>query len=301
MTELEYADFLKSETDLKREADLICLERGLPLISDSLEHHGIKGMKWGIRRTPEQLGYKTGTKKKKAQNIFEKAAEKRKKKAAAARKEKERRKAEETEEKAKMTAKEKEKLREELLKSTDPKFLYKHRDLLSANELQDRISRMQKENDLKKMAEGSKKKSGLKQTEEAMNSLSNIATSIQKAYTAYNAISNGIRRNAENAEKKAQERQAQNAKEKSTVDKDKPTDGTSRKLSYRKENEAIASYLSSIGASDKTVSSIVSDRLENERLNNMTNYLNSLGISKDSANAITKAYTEYEKTNRGNS
>lgn len=37
--------------------------------SDYLEHYGIKGMKWGVRRTPEQLGYKssprhTGKKKK---------------------------------------------------------------------------------------------------------------------------------------------------------------------------------------------------------------------------------------------
>lgn len=24
-----------------------------------LEHYGVKGMKWGVRRTPEQLGYKT--------------------------------------------------------------------------------------------------------------------------------------------------------------------------------------------------------------------------------------------------
>lgn len=27
--------------------------------NSSLEHHGIKGQKWGIRRTPEQLGHKS--------------------------------------------------------------------------------------------------------------------------------------------------------------------------------------------------------------------------------------------------
>lgn len=32
---------------------------------DVLEHYGIKGMKWGVRRTPEQLGHKTKKLKKK--------------------------------------------------------------------------------------------------------------------------------------------------------------------------------------------------------------------------------------------
>lgn len=34
-------------------------------ISNELKHHGIKGMKWGVRRTPEQLGHKKQSEKEK--------------------------------------------------------------------------------------------------------------------------------------------------------------------------------------------------------------------------------------------
>lgn len=47
-----------------------------------LYHHGIKGMKWGVRRTPAQLGHKTSSKNRKSERA--KAREEAKKKKAVA-------------------------------------------------------------------------------------------------------------------------------------------------------------------------------------------------------------------------
>ena len=40
--------------------------------NNELYHHGVLGMRWGVRRTPSQLGHKTSSKKKKPLRLFSK-------------------------------------------------------------------------------------------------------------------------------------------------------------------------------------------------------------------------------------
>lgn len=104
---------------------------------NDIYHHGVKGMKWGVRRTPEQLGYKPKPKKPK-KTREEKLKERAKKK-----------KAQIDKKEAKLRA-EAEAKRSEILKS--PRKLYKYRENFTKEEIDEAMKQFKWEQNLKKFS-----------------------------------------------------------------------------------------------------------------------------------------------------
>lgn len=103
--------------------------------SDEIYHHGIKGMKWGIRRTPEQLGHKIAGKLK----IKKKGGK------VETTKDSSKKKSDSPEE----TVEEKKK---RVLSSRSAKELYDNADLFTTKELQDAYNRLTLERNIKNLA-----------------------------------------------------------------------------------------------------------------------------------------------------
>lgn len=97
-----------------------------------LKHWGIKGMKWGIRRYQNKDGSLTRAGKKRQADNLEKARQAKKAKQDEIR--------------------EREEKRSKLLKSTDASELYKNRDLLSTEEINERLNRLNAEQRLSQLS-----------------------------------------------------------------------------------------------------------------------------------------------------
>lgn len=187
------------------------------LNQDFLEHHGVKGQSWGKRNGPPypldrgKDGRVTKGQKKKKQGLIARLAANHKKKANA--KQRVKKAAEEKKE-----AMSKEELREKLLKSTDPKFIAKHMDLLQTNEIKERLDRINTEANLKKLTVDNSSKKKVDAGMEWVKRIQTVAEATTKAAGAYTSVYNATqlkekRKEEKDAAKRSEVRKAQQDKE----------------------------------------------------------------------------------------
>ena len=182
-------------------------------LNNELYHHGIKNMKWGIRRFQNKDGSLTPAGKKRYdKEVAKLKAEKKKlrneisvqKKADKLKQLEKERDALKAQSKnlkknSKTTTQEDkqaetiEQKRERLLKSTDAKELYENRALLTKNELDERINRIDTEAKLKSKIVVEKRKTGMEKFNERMSkatdTIGNAVALYQKVDNAYSTFS----------------------------------------------------------------------------------------------------------------
>lgn len=170
---------------------------------DELQHHGIKGQRWGIRRFQTKDGALTKAGQKRYNKEMDKLKAEKKKLRNEERTKKKLAKLDEMKsdvEKMKKGADDDkpvetpEQKRERLLKSTNPKELYENRDLLSTFELNERINRIDTEARLQGKIVEDKKQTGMDYVNDKMQSTKRTldnATNLYKSIdNAYNSVAN---------------------------------------------------------------------------------------------------------------
>lgn len=171
---------------------------------DELQHHGIKGQRWGIRRFQTKDGALTPRGQKRYNKEMDKLKAEKKRLRNEERTKKKMAKLDAMKsdvDKMKKGSKEDDKpletpeqKRERLLKSTNPKELYEDRDALSTFELNERINRIDTEARLKSKIVEEKQQTGMEWTNDKMQSakrtLDNVTNLYKSVDNAYSSVAN---------------------------------------------------------------------------------------------------------------
>lgn len=156
---------------------------------DEIYHHGTKGMKWGIRRFQNKDGSLTpeGQKRRSLKQVIKDHQTAKKRKAAL---EKARQVKAEKKEQEQTIAEKKAKI----LNSTDPKEIYENRHLLTYNELNDRVNRIDLENRLSSKIPQEQSQTGMNKVNDMMrktsDTIGNATNLYRKVDDAYSTINN---------------------------------------------------------------------------------------------------------------
>ena len=144
-----------------------------------LTHHGIKGMKWGVRRTPAQLGHKPSSAKKKKLSLVDRFEAKKKLRA--------KQKAAEKAREAKKTKEEYEAEKKKAIESGTAADVLKFKGKLTNQELNTAVNRLNMESQLAQL-NARTIKTGMDKTEQLMNNIGRMKDMAEKGISAWNTF-----------------------------------------------------------------------------------------------------------------